>query len=236
MIKAESLVKRYGRTLAVDGVSLQIAPGEVFGLLGENGAGKTTLIRLFSTLSLPDSGSCRVGGFDAIAEPMGVKRLIGVVFQESNLDRDLSARANLMFHARLHRLERPAAAVDATLDRLGLLARAKNSVAALLGGMRRRLVIGRAFLTQPRLLFLDEPTTGLDPTIRREILGSDQGNPGLGMHHRADHPLRRRGGSALRPAGDHGNGRLAAVGSPADLAGGGKLEDKVVLIGSGRRA
>ena len=236
MIDATGLIKRYGAKTAVDGVSLAIKPGEVFGLLGENGAGKTSLIRLFSTLSHPDGGSCRVGGFDTIAEPMGVKRLIGVVFQENNLDRDLSAQANLMFHARLHRLDRAGPAVDAMLERLGLASRATDPVDSLSGGMRRRLVIGRALLTRPRVLFLDEPTTGLDPAIRRDIWAlvgeiRAEGCTVVLTTHYVEEAEALCDRVAIMA-----KGRLVAMGSPAELAGGGKLEDKVVLLGSGRHS
>ncbi|NLH80479.1 MAG: ABC transporter ATP-binding protein, partial [Phyllobacteriaceae bacterium] len=144
MIRIERLTRRFGTRVAVSDVSLHIPRGSMLGLLGENGAGKTTLVRMIATLLRPDAGSCVVGGCDTIADPTGVKRQIGVVFQENNLDRDLSVQSNLMFHARLHRLPDARETVRAMLDRLGLRDRANMPISSLSGGMQRRLVIGRA--------------------------------------------------------------------------------------------
>ena len=169
MIRIEQVSKHYGEVRALDGVDLVIEEGETFGLLGPNGAGKSTLIGLLSTLKRPQSGRVSVGGFDTVREAAAVRRLVGLVFQENNLDRDLTARQNLAFQARLHRLDDVDGQVAAMLTRVGLAAHADRTIEGFSGGMRRRLIIGRALLTTPRVLLLDEPTTGLDPAIRREL-------------------------------------------------------------------
>ncbi|MFT3960468.1 ABC transporter ATP-binding protein [Propionivibrio sp.] len=169
MIRVHAASKRYGTRAALDGVELSVGAGEIFGLLGPNGAGKSTLVGLMATIKRPSAGCIRVGGHDTVREPEAVRRLIGLVFQENNLDRELTARQNLAFQARLHRLDAAAARVAAMLDRLGLTEHADRPVEDFSGGMRRRLVIGRALLTGPRVLLLDEPTTGLDPAIRRDL-------------------------------------------------------------------
>lgn len=169
MIRIEQVSKHYGEVRALDGVDLVIEEGETFGLLGPNGAGKSTLIGLLSTLKRPQSGRVSVGGFDTVREAAAVRRLVGLVFQENNLDRDLTARQNLAFQARLHRLDDVDGQVAAMLTRVGLAAHADRTIEGFSGGMRRRLIIGRALLTTPHVLLLDEPTTGLDPAIRREL-------------------------------------------------------------------
>lgn len=169
MIRIERICKRYGAQLALDSVDLTIGTGETFGLLGPNGAGKSTLIGLLATLKRPDSGGISIGGHDILREREQVRQQIGLVFQENNLDRELSARQNLAFQARLHRLKNPAAAVAAMLRRLGLEEHADRPAEEFSGGMRRRLIIGRALLAAPRVLLLDEPTTGLDPAIRHDL-------------------------------------------------------------------
>jgi len=239
MIRVEGVVKRYGALAALDGIDLAIGAGEAFGLLGPNGAGKTTLVRLLATLARPDAGRLSVGGHDTVAAALAVKRQIGVVFQENNLDRDLSPRQNLLFQARLHRLKAPEAAVAAMLERIGLLERADRPVNVLSGGMRRRLVIGRALLTGPRVLLLDEPTTGLDPAIRRDLWRMirairDQGCTVILTTHYVEEAeaLCDRVGILTR-------GRLAGLGSPAELVarfGGPRLEDVVVALGVGAAA
>ena len=239
MIRVEAVVKRYGALAALDGIDLAIGAGEAFGLLGPNGAGKTTLVRLLATLARPDGGRLAVGGHDTVTEAASVKRLIGVVFQENNLDRDLSPRQNLLFQARLHRLAAPGAAVAAMLERIGLAACADRPVNGLSGGMRRRLVIGRALLTDPKVLLLDEPTTGLDPAIRRELWAMirairDQGCTVILTTHYVEEAeaLCDRVGILTR-------GRLAGLGCPAELVarfGGPRLEDVVVALGAGAAA
>ena len=169
MIQLESLTKTYGRVRAVDGVTLTMARGEVFGLLGPNGAGKTTLIKMMTTLSRPDSGSCMVGGLDVRSHAAALKRLIGVMPQENNLDRELTARENLLIYGMLHHLDDLALRIERALSTVGLLDRSDSVVSQFSGGMQRRLLLGRALMTQPAVVFLDEPSIGLDPQIRRQM-------------------------------------------------------------------
>jgi len=169
-IGVRDLVKRYPKssTNAVDGVSFDVARGEIFGLLGPNGAGKTTIIGALTTFILPTSGSTSIMGFDTAKQPIEVKKRIAVVPQQSNLDRSLKVREILTFHAAYHgvpRKERIARA-DAILDELGLGDRKDEKVNRYSGGMAQRLMIARALMHSPDVLFLDEPTNNLDPQSR----------------------------------------------------------------------
>ena len=169
-VVVDDLVKRYKKnpTPAVDGVSFAVHAGEVFGLLGPNGAGKTTTIGVLTTRVLPTSGRAYVMGVDVVADPVGAKRRLAVVPQRNNLDRSLSIRQNLLFHAQYHgvpRAERVARADD-LLERFGLADRAGDKVEMFSGGQMQRVMIARALMHAPDVLFLDEPTTGLDPAAR----------------------------------------------------------------------
>jgi ABC-2 type transport system ATP-binding protein len=172
-IEVRDIRKTYpGGVEAVRGIGFQVGTGEVFGLLGPNGAGKSTTIGMLTTTVAPTSGSAQVAGFDVATEPRSARRVSGIVFQDSAIDRALTGRRNLDIHARLWGVEGGAASrrVDElaeTLDLGELLARA---VATYSGGERRRLEIARALVSEPRVLFLDEPTVGLDPRIRHELL------------------------------------------------------------------
>ncbi len=173
MIKTINLTKHYGLIEAVQSVSFEVANGEVFGLLGPNGAGKTTTIRMLTTLSPPTSGTALVAGHDIIGEPLAVKKAIGVVPQMLNLDIDLTAVENLEYHGRLHRME-PRNRQDRAEELLrftGLWDRRDTPVEHLSGGMRRRLLIARGLMHRPQVVFMDEPTVGLDPQARRMIWG-----------------------------------------------------------------
>src|SRR5581483_3018315 len=169
-VEVRELVKRYPRAPvnAVDGVSFEVAAGEVFGLLGPNGAGKTTTVGVLTTRARPTSGSAAIGGVDVVRDPVGARRQLAVVLQRSNLDRSISIRDNLIFHAAYHGV--PArvreARADELLDQFGLLERARSNPDFFSGGESQRVMIARALMHRPRVLFLDEPTTGLDPAAR----------------------------------------------------------------------
>ncbi len=157
---------------AVRGIDFDVAPGEVFGLLGPNGAGKSTTIGMLTTTVVPTAGVARLAGFDVASEPIAARSISGVVFQDAVVDLALSGRRNLDTHARLWGVEGPAtrAYVDELAGVFGLTDLLGRAVATYSGGQRRRLEIARALVTRPRALFLDEPTVGLDPRIRHELL------------------------------------------------------------------
>ncbi|MCM2358437.1 MAG: ABC transporter ATP-binding protein [Geobacteraceae bacterium] len=170
-IVLHGITKTYGALTAVDDFSLEVERGAIFALLGPNGAGKTTLIRVLTTLLRPTAGDAMVEGRSVLTEGREVRRLIGVVPQENNLDRYLTARENLVLHARMHGM-RPAEynrVIDELLELTGLGGRQHDFPDTYSGGMQRRLVVARALVHHPRVLFLDEPTTGLDPQSRRAV-------------------------------------------------------------------
>ena len=172
-IDVRELCKSYpGGVEAVKGVNFQVAAGEVFGLLGPNGAGKSTTIGMLTTTVAPTSGSARVAGFDVASEPLAARSRSSVVFQDPVVDRALTGRRNLDIHARLWRVDPGAASsrIGELALALGLTELLDRPVATYSGGERRRLEIARALVSQPEVLFLDEPTVGLDPRIRHELL------------------------------------------------------------------
>jgi len=177
VIRTEALTKRYpGDVLAVDRLDLSVYAGEIFGLLGPNGAGKTTTAGMLTTRVIPTGGRALVGGVDVVAHPSAAKQVIGVVPQTNTLDRSLTVWENLYFHGRFFGMGRRAAKAEATslLERFRLADRAGVPVLALSGGMAQRLMVARAIMHRPAILFLDEPTAGLDPQSRIalwEILG-----------------------------------------------------------------
>src|SRR6266568_2407638 len=170
-VSLKSITKAYGAFKAVEDFSLDVDQGIIFALLGPNGAGKTTLIKILTTLMRPTSGNAFVEGRSVLTDGKEVRRLIGVVPQENNLDRYLTARENLVLHARMHGLH-PAEytrTIDELLELTGLRGRQHDFPDTYSGGMQRRLVVARALVHKPRVLFLDEPTTGLDPQSRRAV-------------------------------------------------------------------
>jgi ABC-2 type transport system ATP-binding protein len=220
VVQVEELVVRFGDLEAVAGVSFDVEPGEVYGLLGPNGAGKTTTIRVLTTLLRPTRGAARVAGLDVVRDGLGVRELIGYVPQAISIDGALTARENLEFYGRVtgvrgrERKERIEEAVDAMglavfLDRLGR---------TLSGGMLRRLEIATALLNRPVVLFLDEPTVGLDPSARRlvwdrlAVLREEVGTTLLVTTHLMEEAERHCGRIAIM---DHG--LLVAQGTPDEL-------------------
>jgi ABC-2 type transport system ATP-binding protein len=170
-VRAEGLYAYYGTTVAVNGLDLSVPTGSMYGFLGPNGAGKTTTINMLTTLLRPTAGRAEVAGFDVAARPAEVRRRIGIVFQESTLDLDLTAAENLRFQADLCGLSRRAAggAIASLLDLMDLSERRRVPVRHFSTGLRRRLEIARGLLAEPRVLFLDEPTTGLDAQTRAAV-------------------------------------------------------------------
>jgi daunorubicin resistance ABC transporter ATP-binding subunit len=170
-IRAVSLQKRYGEVLAVRGVSVEVQSGEIFGFLGRNGSGKTTTVRMLTTLTRPTAGAAYVGGVDVLADPAGVRALVGVTMQEAALDPNMTGREHLALVARLWGFskERARDRSEALLELFGLRADGSRRISTYSLGMQRRLDIATSLLAEPRVLFLDEPTTGLDPQSRRAL-------------------------------------------------------------------
>ena len=172
ILEVKDLVKKYGDFAAVKGISFDIREGEIFSLLGPNGAGKTTTISILSTLLEPTAGQAVIGGHSVSEVPMSVRKMIGVVPQELALYDDLSARGNLTFWGQMYDLggSELNARIDEVLEQIGLVDRAKDLVKTYSGGMKRRVNIGVGLLHKPQVLFMDEPTVGIDPQSRRAIL------------------------------------------------------------------
>ncbi len=170
-VRVANLTRRFGEITAVDDVSFEVGEAEIFGFLGPNGAGKTTTISMLCTLLTPTAGQAYVGGHEIREDPGAVRREIGIVFQDSTVDERLTARENLVFHGELFGMPRteirPRA--EQLLERVGLADRADDAVLTFSGGMRRRLEVARGLMHWPSVLFLDEPTVGLDPQTRRSL-------------------------------------------------------------------
>jgi ABC-2 type transport system ATP-binding protein len=217
-IVVNSVTKRYGSLAALDSFDLEVKKGEIFALLGPNGAGKTTLIRILTTLMSPTSGEAYVYGMDTCRNGREIRQLIGVVPQENSLDRYLTARENLELQARLHSMEKKKykSRIDELLELFGLANRQNDFPDTFSGGMQRRLVVARALLHQPKILFLDEPTTGLDPQSRRAVWDYIRSIAGEMTIFLTTHYLEEAEQLCERVAiMDHG--RLVALGSSAEL-------------------
>jgi ABC-2 type transport system ATP-binding protein len=220
-IEAHALAKRYRKTRALDGLELVAEPGQVTAVLGPNGAGKTTFVRAVATLLRPDSGTLRVFGHDACREPERVRRLLGLAGQFAAVEPAMSGRENLELVARLYGQDRRTARASAqqVLERLGLVEPADRLVRTYSGGMRRRLDLGASLVGQPRLLLLDEPTTGLDPRSRIELWDAirtlvESGTDVLLTTQYLDEADQLAGQIVIV---DHG--RTIAGGTPAELKG-----------------
>jgi ABC-2 type transport system ATP-binding protein len=220
-IEAQGLVKTYpGDVRALDGLSFSVAEGSVFGLLGPNGAGKSTTVKILTTLSSPDAGSARVAGIDVLADPGGVRRAIGVVSQRSGADREATGRENLRLRGQVQgiRGRELEARIEELLGRFGLADAADRLVRTYSGGMQRRLDIATALVHRPQVLFLDEPTTGLDPEVRAEMwqeiaaLAAEQGITVLLTTHYLEEADRLAASLAIVD-----RGRIVVEGSPDEL-------------------
>ena len=171
MIQAQNLTHRYGSRVALSNVSFEVNQGEIFGLLGPNGGGKSTLFRILSTMMVPTSGQAVIAGHDVARDPGAVRRVVGVVFQTQSLDKALTVEENLRAQGHLHGLsgEGLRQRMEQAMERLGLADRRRDLVETLSGGLRRRVEIAKALLHRPQVLLMDEASTGLDPSARRDL-------------------------------------------------------------------
>jgi oleandomycin transport system ATP-binding protein len=217
--ETEGLVKRFGRTTAVDGVSLSVARGHVLGLLGPNGAGKTTVIRVLATLLRPDAGRAMVAGFDVGRDPARVRRRIALSGQHTSVDDELSGRSNLVMIGRLLDLGRVAARGRAgeLLSRFGLEEAAERPVATYSGGMRRRLDLAAGLVGRPEVLFLDEPSVGLDLGRREELWQMIRGLARDGVTVLMTTQYLEEADALADALAVIDRGRVIAAGTPADL-------------------
>jgi len=232
-LQIRNLTRRFDNLVAVDNISFEIRQGEVFGLLGPNGAGKTTTLSMLATMLVPTSGSATVNGIDIGADPDGVRRSIGIVFQDQSLDEELTAAENMDFHGRLYRIpsEIRNPRITELLTLVELNDRRNDIVKTFSGGMRRRLEIARGLLHHPSVLFLDEPTLGLDPQTRNHLwqyiaaLAKEKGITVILTTHYMEEADRLCDRIAII---DHG--KIIAIDTPKNLKEG--LGGDLVTIGS----
>lgn len=219
ILEVNQLVKKYGDFTAVNGISFDIQEAEIFSLLGPNGAGKTTTISVLSTLYAPTSGDAIVGGHSVTRDPIAVRKLIGVVPQDLALYDDLTAKENLVFWGQMYDLNgrELQKRIDHVLDQIGLKDHANKRIKTFSGGMKRRVNIGVGLLHQPRLLFMDEPTVGIDPQSRRAILDSvkDLNRQGMTVLYTTHYMEEAQELSNRVGIIDHGD--LIALGTQAEL-------------------
>ena len=207
IVVAHNLIKDYDGLRAVNGIDVSIAEGECFGFLGPNGAGKTTVMRIISCFMPPTSGMVTVFGMDVTREPAAIKARLGVMPQDNNLDPDLSVIENLMVYARYFDIPKKDSLrlARVLLDFVELRDKADAKIDQLSGGMKHRLLLARSLVNDPDILILDEPTTGLDPHSRRAVWDKLNHLKAKNTTLAAHDPLYGRGGTALRPRGDHGH-------------------------------
>lgn len=217
IIEVENLTKSYGNRKIVDGVSFFVNKGEIFGLIGPNGAGKTTTIKILTTLVKPDSGKVFISGFNLLTQAQKIKKIIGVVPQENNLDKDLTVYENLLIYGLLHKVKNLKKRIEEVLKLVDLWDRRDALVSSLSGGMQRRLVIARSFLPDPPILFLDEPTAGLDPQIRKFIWEIIRKNKAKGKTIILTTHYIEEAETLCDRVGIIHKGKLIALGTPAEL-------------------
>ncbi|WP_233492322.1 ABC transporter ATP-binding protein [Blastococcus sp. TF02A-30] len=237
-ISVTGLVKRYGEKVVLDGVDLRVASGRVCALLGPNGAGKTTAVRVLTTLIRPDGGRVEVAGVDVVRRPREVRRRIGLIGQQPAVDDVLSARENLVLFGRLHHLGGPGARrrAEELLEQVGLAGTGAQPVRQFSGGMRRRLDIAAGLVLAPQVLFLDEPTTGLDPAGRRDVWDAVRDLVARGTSVLLTTQYLEEAEQLADDVCVLDGGRVVASGSPRELAaaiGGDRLE---LVVGDPLRA
>jgi ABC-2 type transport system ATP-binding protein len=219
ILQVQNLVKKYGEFTAVNDISYDIESGEIFSLLGPNGAGKTTTISMLSTLYTPTSGDALIDGHSISRDPMAVRKIIGVVPQDIALYEELTARENLAFWGQMYGMRGKALTerIDEVLEQIGLTTKAKDRVKTYSGGMKRRVNIGVGLLHRPRLLFMDEPTVGIDPQSRRSILDSVKALNQLGMTILYTTHYMEEAQELSNRVGIIDHGRLIALGTQKEL-------------------